>query len=121
MLETLLYDYPESIRGIKPEYGFHFDDGGYVKAGETDCFLIYQVLPTNAEGVRENGKPVLILPPYVLGANILAFLPGENKSYVHAYANQGSPLMLAFLRISMRHQLFKPYRETGHSGYPHIL
>ncbi len=98
LLETLLYDYPESIRAIKPEYGFHFDDGGYVKAGETDRFLIYQVLPTNTEGVRENGKPVLILPPYVLGANILAFLPGENKSYVHAYANQGIPTYIRILK-----------------------
>ena len=98
LLETLLYDYPESIRAIKPEYGFHFDDGGYVKAGETDRFLIYQVLPTNSAGVRKNGKPVLILPPYVLGPNILAFLPGENKSYVHAYANQGIPTYIRILK-----------------------
>jgi hypothetical protein len=77
LLETLLYAYPKAIRAIKPEYGFHFDEDGYVKAGETDRYLIYQVLPTNSEGVRENGKPVLILPPYVLGPNILAFLPGE--------------------------------------------
>jgi hypothetical protein len=98
LLETLLYAYPKAIRAIKPEYGFHFDDGGYIKAGETDRFLIYQVLPTNSEGVRENGKPVLIVPPYVLGANILAFLPGENKSYVHAYANQGIPTYIRILK-----------------------
>jgi alpha-beta hydrolase superfamily lysophospholipase len=98
LLETLLYAYPKAIRAIKPEYGFHFDDGGYVKAGETDRFLIYQVLPTNTEGVRKNGKPVLIVPPYVLGPNILAFLPGENKSYVHAYANQGSPTYIRILK-----------------------
>jgi pimeloyl-ACP methyl ester carboxylesterase len=98
LLETLLYDYPKAIRAIKPEFGFHFDDGGYVKAGETDRFLIYQVLPTNTEGVRENGKPVLIVPPYVLGANILAFLPGENQSYVHAYANQGIPTYIRILK-----------------------
>ncbi len=98
LLETLLYAYPEAIRAIKPEYGFHFNDGGYVKAGETDRFLIYQVLPTTPEGVRENGKPVLIVPPYVLGPNILAFLPGENKSYVHAYANQGIPTYIRILK-----------------------
>jgi alpha-beta hydrolase superfamily lysophospholipase len=98
LLETLLYEYPKAIRAIKPEFGFHFEDGGYVKAGETDRFLIYQVLPTNAEGVRENGKPVLIVPPYVLGPNILAFLPGENKSYVHAYANQGIPTYIRILK-----------------------
>ena len=98
LLETLLYDYPEAIRAIKPEYGFHFEDGGYVKAGETDRFLLYQVLPNNTAGVRENGKPILILPPYVLGANILAFLPGENQSYVHAYANQGIPTYIRIIK-----------------------
>ena len=98
LLETLLYDYPTAIRAIKPEFGFHLEDGGYRKAGETDRFLIYQVLPTNTEGVRENGKPVLILPPYVLGANILAFLPAENQSYVHAYANQGIPTYIRIIK-----------------------
>jgi len=98
LLETLLYDYPKAIRAIEPEFGFHFDDGGYVKAGETDRFLIYQVLPTNTKGVRENGKPVLIVPPYVLGANILAFLPAENQSYVHAYANQGIPTYIRIIK-----------------------
>ena len=98
LLETLLYAYPKAIRAIKPEYGFHFEKGGYVKAGETDRFLIYQVLPTNSQSVREHGKPVLILPPYVLGPNILAFLPGENKSYVHAYANQGIPTYIRILK-----------------------
>jgi len=98
LLETLLYAYPKAIRDIEPEYGFHFDNGGYVKAGETDRFLMYQVLPTNGAGVRENGKPILIVPPYVLGANILAFLPGENKSYVHAYANQGIPTYIRILK-----------------------
>ena len=98
LLETVLYDYPRAIRAIKPEYGFHFDDDGYVKAGETDRFLMYQVLPTKKAGVRKNGKPVLIIPPYVLGPNILAFLPGEGKSYVHAYANQGIPTYIRILK-----------------------
>ena len=98
LLENLLYVYPKAIVDIKPEYGFHFDDGGYVKAGETDRFVIYQVLPNNAEGVRENGKPVLIVPPYVLGANILGFLPAENKSYVHAFANQGIPTYIRVIK-----------------------
>ena len=98
LLETLLYAYPKAIRAIKPEYGFHFDGDGYVKAGETDRFLIYQVLPTNGEAVKQSGKPVLILPPYVLGPNILAFLPGEKKSYVHAYANQGIPTYIRILK-----------------------
>jgi hypothetical protein len=98
LLETLLYAYPKAIRAIKPEYGFHFDEDGYIQAGETDRFLIYQVLPTNGGAVRENGKPVLIVPPYVLGPNILAFLPAQNKSYVHAYANQGIPTYIRILK-----------------------
>ncbi len=98
LLETLLYAYPKAIRAIKPEYGFHFDEDGYVKAGETDRYLIYQVLPTNSKSVRTNGKPVLILPPYVLGPNILAFLPAEGKSYVHAYANQGIPTYIRIIK-----------------------
>ena len=98
LLETVLYVYPKAIRAIKPEYGFHFDDDGYVKAGETDRFLMYQVLPSNGTNVRKGGKPVLIVPPYVLGPNILAFLPGENKSYVHAYANQGIPTYIRILK-----------------------
>ena len=46
----------------------------------------------------ENAKPVCILPPYVLGANILGFLPGENKSYAHAFANQGIPTYIRILK-----------------------
>jgi hypothetical protein len=98
LLENLLYEYPRAIREIKSEYGFHFDDGGYVKAGETDRFTIYQILPTAAKSVREDGKPVLIVPPYVLGANILGFLPGENKSYAHAFANQGIPTYIRIIK-----------------------
>jgi dienelactone hydrolase len=41
--------------------------------------------------VTEDGKPIIIVPPYVLGHNILAFLPGENRSYTHCFANQGIP------------------------------
>ena len=97
-METVLYAYPKAISAIKPEYGFHFDGGGYIKAGETDRFTMYQVLPTNGSEVRNDGKPVLIVPPYVLGPNILSFLPGENKSYVHAYANQGIPTYIRVLK-----------------------
>jgi hypothetical protein len=48
--------------------------------------------------VNEKGKPILILPPYVLGANILAFLPGENKSYTHCFANMGIPTYIRVLK-----------------------
>jgi hypothetical protein len=102
LMATVVYAYPEAIRKIEPEYGFHFDNGGYEKVAETDRFLLYQVLPLdnqkNAVKIRKEGKPIIIIPPYVLGANILSFLPGENKSYVHAYANHGIPTYIRIMK-----------------------
>ncbi len=99
LMDLLVYDYPKAIREIEPEYGFHFDDGGYVKAAETERFTLYQVLPRDKSiQVRQDGKPVLLLPPYVLGANIMAFLPDENKSFVHCFANQGIPTYIRIVK-----------------------
>ena len=98
LLEKVVYSFPQAIRDIESEYGFHFEDGGYVKAAETERFYLYQVLPLDKKvEVREHGKPILIVPPAVLGANILAFLPHEHKSYVHCFANQGIP---TYIRIT---------------------
>jgi hypothetical protein len=97
--ELMAHAFPEKIRNIGAEFGFHFDDGGYVKIGETDRFFLYQVLPLDKSvRVREMGKPVVIIPPYVLGAGILAFLPGENKSYVHCFAQQGIPTYIRIMK-----------------------
>ncbi len=98
LLEKVVYAYPRAIRAIASEYGFHFEDGGYRKTAETERFTVYQVLPRNGATVRSKGKPILIIPPYVLGANILAFLPGENKSYAHAYADQGIPTYVRVIK-----------------------
>jgi len=99
ILEELVYNYSRAIRDIAPEFGFHFDDGGYELAAETDRFLLYRVFPTDPSvKTRQDGKPVIIIPPYVLGANILAFLPGENKSYTHAFANQGIPTYIRIMK-----------------------
>jgi len=98
LLEQVVYTFPQAIRDIESQYGFHFEDGGYVKTAETERFCLYQVLPLDKKvKVREHGKPILIVPPAVLGANILAFLPHENKSYVHCFANQGIP---TYIRIT---------------------
>ena len=98
-LESVTYRYHQSIRDIESEYGFHFEKGGYIKAAETDRFELYQILPNDKKvKVRENGKPVIIIPPYVLGSNVLAFLPGEGKSYVHSFANQGIPTYIRILK-----------------------
>ncbi len=99
LMRKVVYDYPKAIRDIKLEYGFHFDKGNYIKVAETDCFFLYQVLPLDERvKVRENGKPIIIIPPYVLGSNILAFLPGEGKSYVHCFANNGIPTYIRIMK-----------------------
>ena len=91
--------YPQAIRDIEPEYGFHFERGINRKAAETDRFILYQIMPTDPTvKVKANGKPVIILPPYVLGANILGFLPGENRSYAHCFANQGIPTYIRIMK-----------------------
>ena len=99
LMDLLVYGYPQAIREIESEYGFHFDDGGYVKAAETERFFLYQVLPRDKSvQVRPEGKPVLLLPPFVLGANIMAFLPDEHKSFVHCFANQGIPTYIRIVK-----------------------
>ncbi len=99
MGKMITQTYPQAIRDIEPEFGFHFDKGNDIKFAETERFILYQVLPTDKSvQVREDAKPILILPPYVLGANILAFLPGENRSYTHCYANQGIPTYIRVMK-----------------------
>jgi hypothetical protein len=99
LMDLVVNVYPKAIRDIEAEYGFHFEDGGYVKAAETERFELYQVLPRDASvQVREDAKPIVIVPPYVLGPNILAFLPGENRSYVHCFADQGIPTYIRIVK-----------------------
>ena len=99
LMELIAFRYPEAIRAIEPEYGFHFERNENSKIAETDRFFLYQVLPSDpAVSVRKAGKPVLILPPYVLGGNILGFLPGDNRSYAHCFANQGIPTYIRMLK-----------------------
>jgi len=104
MLKTLCHTYPKAIKDIETEYGFHFDKGNGKKVAETDRFELFEVFPSDPKiKTRKNGKPVIIIPPYVLGANILSFLPKENRSYAHCYANQGIP---TFIRV------MKPVHEN---------
>jgi hypothetical protein len=99
LLDAVVNAYPKAITEIKAEYGFHFDQSGYVKTAETDRFELYQVLPREPQvKAREDGKPIIIVPPYVLGPNILAFLPGENRSYTHCFANQGIPTYIRIVK-----------------------
>lgn len=99
LLDLVVNVYPKAIAAIEPEYGFHFERGEHVLADETDRFLLYRIAPSipNVD-LQENAKPILILPPYVLGANILGFLPGEQRSYAHCYANRGVPTYIRILK-----------------------
>ena len=97
MMDVMANQYPQAIQDIEPEFGFHFEREDNKKIAETDRFILYQILPTDKKvKVNNSGKPVIILPPYVLGANILAFLPNEKRSYAHCFANQGIP---TYIRI----------------------
>ncbi len=99
LLEAVTRDYPDAIESIAPEYGFHFEDGDHKKIDETDRFVLYRVSPFKSNvAVRNEAKPILIIPPYVLGANILGFLPGEDRSYAHCYANRGIPTYIRILK-----------------------
>ena len=99
MIDDVVQTLPDAIRDIEPEYGFHFERNIHPLMAETERFLLYRITP-NAPNVTTdmNAKPILILPPYVLGSNILGFLPGENKSYAHAFANQGIPTYLRVMK-----------------------
>lgn len=99
LLNMVAYNYPESINAIEPEFGFHFERGNHVLLDETDRFLLYRVSPSlKRVTTRAGAKPILIIPPFVLGANILGFLPGEQRSYAHCYANQGFPTYIRILK-----------------------
>ena len=99
IMEVMANKYPQAIQDIESEFGFHFERNENIKVAETDRFYLYQVLPTDKTvRIKENGKPVIIIPPFVLGANILAFLPQENKSYTHCFTNQGIPTYIKILK-----------------------
>jgi len=99
VLRRLVVDYPDAIWEIGKEFGFHFDQDGYIKIAETDRMDLYQVLPTRAGvEVRPELKPIVVAHPYVLGAGILSFLPSEDKSYVHAFANEGIPTYVRIIK-----------------------
>jgi poly(3-hydroxyalkanoate) synthetase len=95
-------NFHEEIEKIKGEFGFQFTTSDYELVHETDTFLMYQILPIK-EGVkvRNELKPVLLIPPYMLGVHILGFLPFENKSYAHSFANEGIPTYVRVIKDIM--------------------
>ena len=68
-------NFHEQIEAIGDEFGFHFDTPAYKLVHETAGFELYQVLPIK-EGVKVNEhlKPVILVPPYMLGVHILSLI-----------------------------------------------
>jgi hypothetical protein len=99
LMDLVVNVYPRAIQAIEPEYGFHFERGEHKLMAETDHFYLYRISPTDkTTKIKKSGKPIIIIPPYVLGANILGFLPGENRSYAHCFANRGIPTYIRILK-----------------------
>jgi len=99
LMDLLANTYPKAIEAIEPEYGFHFERNEHELVAETERFYLYQIAPIDKKiRIRKTGKPLVILPPYVLGANILSFLPHEHRSYAHCYANRGIPTYIRILK-----------------------
>ena len=99
LMDLVVNKYPSAIQAIEPEYGFHFESGEHPLVAETDRFYLYRIAPSRKQTpFNDKGKPIIILPPYVLGANILGFLPNEDRSYAHSFANQGIPTYIRILK-----------------------
>ena len=96
-------NFNEQIEKIKDEFGFHFNTSDYKLVHETDTFHMYQVLPLKkGVQVRKDVPPMLLVPPYMLGVHILSFLPHENKSYAHSFANEGIPTYVRVVKDIMK-------------------
>jgi hypothetical protein len=92
-------EYPKAIKEVQAEYGFHFERDSQAKIAETDRYILYRVAPVAKDVVTDPAKkPILLIPPYVLGANILAFLPQQNRSYSHCFANEGIPTYVRIMK-----------------------
>ncbi len=98
-------NFNEQIEAIADEFGFHFNTSNYKLVHETDSFELYQVLPLKkGVEVRSDLKPVMLVPPYMLGVHILSFLPYENKSYSHSFANEGIPTYVRVVKDIMTNE-----------------
>lgn len=104
-MKHLVKSMDNAISEVENDFGFKLsDENAYKKVAETKRFDLYQVMPLkNGVKVREHGKPVLLIPPYVLGPNILAFLPDEGRSYAHGFANKGIPTYIRIVKNINEH------------------
>lgn len=99
ILQRLIVEYPKAIRDIADDFGFHPERPGYELIAETSRMSLYQVFPTEpGVEIRSEVKPIVLMHPYVLGCGIMSFLPGQKKSYIHAFANQGIPTYFRIIK-----------------------
>lgn len=99
LLHRVMREYPQAIKDIEPEYGFHFENDPKSLFAETDRFELRRVSPDQPGITTDDSlKPIIIIPPFVLGSNILAFLPKERKSYTHSFANRGIPTYIRIMK-----------------------
>lgn len=104
-IQQLVIDLPDAMKAVESQFGFHFEEDKYVKIAATDRMDLYQVLPNEPDvRVDDRIKPIIIAHPYVLGANILAFLPGMRRSFVHCFANQGIPTYVRKIKDIQAHE-----------------
>jgi len=108
MIKGVSKTLPKAIKDIESEFGFHFERQENPLFAETERFLLYRIQPTDKNiKVDEKGKPIIIIPPFVLGSNILSFLPGEKKSYTHCYANHGVPTYIRIMKDILTTEAFQ--------------
>ncbi|MCW5699164.1 MAG: hypothetical protein KIT00_04925 [Rhodospirillales bacterium] len=107
-------NFTEQIEKIASEFGFQFNSADYKLFCETDTFKVYQVLPIK-KGVKvdDSLKPVLMVPPYMLGVHILSFLPYEDKSISHAFANEGVPTYVRVVKDIMKTEAVQTTTPEG--------
>ncbi|NJO55223.1 MAG: hypothetical protein HC834_01470 [Rhodospirillales bacterium] len=92
-------NFHEQVEKVKDQFGFHLRRPEYKLIKETPSFLMYQVLPLKSGvNVRDDIKPMLLVSPYMLGSHILSFLPYDDKSYAHAFANAGVPTYVRIVK-----------------------
>nr|VFJ95990.1 MAG: hypothetical protein BECKLFY1418B_GA0070995_10779 [Candidatus Kentron sp. LFY] len=107
-------NFHEQIEKIKDEFGFQFHTSDYKLVHETDTFLLYQILPIKpGVKVRDDLKPMILVPPYMLGVHILGFLPWEDKSYAHSFANEGIPTYVRVVKDIMTNELVQKTTPDG--------
>lgn len=93
LLDIVVNQNNAAIKNIAASAGFHFEDTAkYLQVAQTSRAALYQVLPLDPDvAVKQNGKPVLHVAPFLLPKDIIALLPEKGMSLVHAFAGEGIP------------------------------